>query len=158
MSDDRASPLFISLEVPRSVQRLLRHVKSRKTRKQQSRIFIYELLAATVSLVTFKEELSGFDVIVLCDNVAQENCLRKNYSSNQFATQISKLFWEVCVKNSISPFTVRVPTELNYADEPSRPSAEGLFPGLAADSAVRRPTSFPNILGRRLRAVSKGRL
>jgi len=108
------SPLFSSWQMPEDIYSWLR--------PRGNYIQFLEMSAAILLLTTFPHQLRGCDVIIFCDNTAQAGALTKGFSSSWDLAVVAGLFWELVCKLSCDAFIQRVPSALNIADCPSRPS------------------------------------
>ncbi|MDE0820250.1 MAG: hypothetical protein OSA95_03960 [Opitutales bacterium] len=85
-----------------------------------------EMAAAVFMIETMKEELRDCDVILFCDNTAQEGALRKGYSRDWEMAVVAGLTWLKVAELNIHLWIERVPSDYNISDAPSRMSPEDI--------------------------------
>jgi len=83
-------------------------------------IQFYEMIAALLLVHTFENALTDSDLVLFCDNTAQEGALRKGRSKRWTYSFVSGLFWHRIAKYGTSVWLERVSSEENIADCPSR--------------------------------------
>ena len=89
-----------------------------------TQIMPIEMLAPIVALETFKDRVTGADVILLIDSEAVEGALVKGYSSREDLCLLVSVFWDLALKYRVRIFIDRVSTDANPADWPSRDRLE----------------------------------
>jgi hypothetical protein len=128
---------FFGLKVPTAVRRLL------NVRRQQ--IALLETIAVVVAFVLFRPWLVGVDVLLLVDNKNAVAWLRNGFARKD-ATDANFLvaaFWQKVLDLSSSVHVEWVPSKLNIADGPSRPSDPTLMLPLRNRHARRLDAPFP---------------
>ena len=80
-----------------------------------------EMASAILLFATFPDSLSESDLVMYCDNTAQEGALAKGFSTAWDMAVVAGVFWELAGRIDCDVWIERVPSELNLADCPSRP-------------------------------------
>ena len=80
-----------------------------------------EMASAILLFDTFGDLLKGADLVLYCDNTAQEGALTKGFSTAWDMAVVAGVFWELAGRSDCDVWIERVPSELNLADCPSRP-------------------------------------
>jgi hypothetical protein len=89
-------------------------------RRADNQIMTLEILAISVGLNTFAEELRGRKVIVFSDNTGAEAASRKGSAKSWDHCNLIHEIWSHCWVNSIYIWIVRVASKDNISDLPSR--------------------------------------
>ena len=79
-----------------------------------------ELLAITLGLCTFREQIAGRNVIVHCDNSGAEVAFRKGNARSFDHAQLVHQQWLLVVRERLRVYVKRVATMDNIVDLPSR--------------------------------------
>ena len=103
-----------------------RKKKNRQARKTTGKedICAYETQIVVIATQFWKERLRSRNVLYLIDNEVSQGQLQSGYSTNPKYVSILNGFWSLNAQERINFWIGRVPTDLNWADRPSR----GLFP------------------------------
>ena len=92
------------------------------TPRKDAQIMALELYAILCGIDTFKNECSKRNVIIWTDNVGGECALRKQSSKAMDHNRLVHAIWSRTIDCSMGMWINRVPSELNIADGPTRPS------------------------------------
>ena len=95
-------------------------VTSQFHKRADNQITTLEILAISVGLSTFADLLEGREVVVYSDNVGAEASVRKGSSSAQDQCKLIHEIWSLALTLKLHLWIVRVPSDDNISDEPSR--------------------------------------
>ena len=110
---------------------VMNRMQARKTQ-----INLYEALATVLLLTTFATELRRQDVVIFVDNATAKGSLVRGFSASADIAAVAAVFWELVAQGSIRAPLAWVPSALNVADGPSRPSEPGAAEFLSSLGAV----------------------
>ena len=79
-----------------------------------------EVCSVILGLWTFEREIRGRRLLVFIDNQAALGAIRKGRSSVPDFNELVFYARLVCADNSVEPFFMWVPSDLNWSDAPSR--------------------------------------
>ncbi len=112
--------LFHDGEVYWSHMQAPKHVLKYFAVRGDRQIMGLELLAVSFALSTFVQHLRGRKVIVHCDNTGSEHAMRKGSAVSWDHAQLVHAQWYHAAVARIHIFIMRVSTDVNIADMPSR--------------------------------------
>ena len=82
------------------------------------------MIAPILATYTFRDQLTGKDVLILIDSEPVESALVKGYSSKGDLCELIAVFWDLVLSLQCNAFIDPISSDANPADWPSRDQLE----------------------------------